>query len=38
MSKRNKVLVGVGAAVVIVGVLVVSAAARRDRGIEVRFE
>jgi HlyD family secretion protein len=38
MSKRNKVLVGVGAAVVIGGVLVVSAAARRDRGVEVRFE
>jgi HlyD family secretion protein len=38
MSKRHKVLVGVAAAVVIVGVLVVSAAARRDRGVEVRFE
>jgi HlyD family secretion protein len=38
MSKRHKVLVGVGATVVIVGVLVVSAAARRDRGVEVRFE
>lgn len=38
MSKRNKVLVGVGA-VVLVGVLVVvSAGARRERGAEVRFE
>src|SRR5713226_1128770 len=38
MSKRSKVLVGAGAAVVIVGFVVISAAARRDRGQEVRFE
>src|SRR2546426_586657 len=38
MSKRNKLLVGAGAAVVIVGFVVISAAARRDRGQEVRFE
>lgn len=38
MSKRGKVLVGTGIAVVIVGLVVVSAGARRDRGQEVRFE
>src|SRR5881397_2479024 len=38
MSKRNKVLVGAGAAVLIVGLVVISAGARRDRGAEVRFE
>src|SRR5213595_246308 len=38
MSKRNKVLVGAGAAVLIVGLVVISAGARRDRGVEVRFE
>ena len=38
MSKRSKLLVGAGAAVVIVGFVVISAAARRDRGQEVRFE
>jgi HlyD family secretion protein len=38
MSKRNKVLVSVGAAAVLVGIVVISAAARRDRGQEVRFE
>src|SRR5437870_2051593 len=38
MSKRSKLLVGAGAAVVIVGIVVISAAARRDRGQEVRFE
>src|SRR2546423_1844938 len=38
MSKRNKVLVGGGAAVLIVGLVVISAGARRDRGAEVRFE
>src|SRR5205814_679180 len=38
MSKRNKVLVGGGAAVLIVGLVVISAGARRDRGVEVRFE
>src|SRR5881409_2811787 len=38
MSKRSKVLVGAGAAVLIVGLVVISAGARRDRGQEVRFE
>src|SRR5690242_15702266 len=38
MSKRSKVLVGAGAAVLIVGLVVISAGARRDRGTEVRFE
>src|SRR5256885_5582331 len=38
MSKRNKVLVGAGAAVLIVGLVAISAGARRDRGQEVRFE
>src|SRR5213596_1855624 len=38
MSKRNKVLVGAGAAVLIVGLVVISAGARRERGVEVRFE
>src|SRR5712691_8431538 len=38
MSKRNKVLVGGGVAVLIVGLVVVSASAKRDRGVEVRFE
>jgi len=38
MSKRTKVLVGAGAAVLIVGLVAISAGARRDRGQEVRFE
>ena len=38
MSKRGKLLVGAGAAAVIAGLVVISAAARRDRGAEVRFE
>src|SRR5256885_10418930 len=38
MSKRSKLLVGAGVAVVIVGFVVISAGARRDRGQEVRFE
>src|SRR3989449_3547601 len=38
MSKRNKVLVGSGAAALIAILVVVSAGARRDRGVEVRFE
>src|SRR5256886_4688066 len=38
MSKRKKVLVGAGAAVLIVGLVAISAGARRDRGQEVRFE
>src|SRR5881396_3366163 len=37
MSKRSKVLVGAGAAVLIVAIVAISAAARRDRGQEVRF-
>src|SRR5437588_8546529 len=38
MSKRNKVLVGAGAAVLNVGHVLINAGARRDRGAEVRFE
>src|SRR5207302_249236 len=38
MSKRNKVLVGAGAAVLIFGLVAISAGARRDRGQEVRFD
>src|SRR5207245_3729154 len=38
MSKRNKRLVGAGAAVRSVGLVAISAGARRDRGQEVRFE
>src|SRR5439155_189958 len=38
MSKRNKVLVGTGAVVLIAALVVISAGARRDRGAEVRFE
>src|SRR3989442_7584 len=38
MSKRSKVLVGAGAVVLIVGIVAISAGARRDRGQEVRFE
>src|SRR5205823_6224158 len=38
MSKRNKVLVGAGAAVLIVELVAISAGARRDRGQEVRFD
>src|SRR5438067_11790015 len=38
MSKRNKVLVGTGAAVLIFGLVAISAGARRDRGQEVRFD
>ncbi len=38
MSKRNKVLVGTTAVVLIGGLVVLSAGARRDRGVEVRFE
>src|SRR5713101_1818861 len=38
MSKRSKVLVGAGALVLIVAIVAISAAARRDRGQEVRFE
>src|SRR6267378_4951024 len=38
MSQRSKLLVGAGAAVLIVGIVAISAGARRDRGQEVRFE
>lgn len=38
MSKRNKVLVGTTAAVLIGALVVISAGARRERGVEVRFE
>jgi HlyD family secretion protein len=38
MSKRNKVLVGSGLAVLIVLLVVVSASAKREKGVEVRFE
>lgn len=38
MSKRNKLLVGLGAVVLVGGLVAVSAGARRDRGTEVRFE
>lgn len=38
MSKRNKVLVGAGAAALLVALVLISAGARRDRGVEVRFE
>jgi HlyD family secretion protein len=38
MSRRNKVLVAAGAIALIAGLAVISAAARRDRGVEVRLE
>jgi len=38
MSKRNKVLLGAGGAVLLVLLVVVSASAKRDKGVEVRFE
>jgi len=38
MSTRGKVLVGAGVVVLVVGLVVVSAGARRDRGQEVRFD
>jgi HlyD family secretion protein len=38
MSKRNKVLLGAGGAVLLVVLVVVSASAKREKGIEVRFE
>ena len=38
MSKRNKVLVGGGLAVLIVALVAVSASAKREKGVEVRFE
>jgi HlyD family secretion protein len=38
MSKRNKVLLGGGGAVLLIVLVMVSASAKRDKGIEVRFE
>ena len=38
MSKRNKVLLGGGGAVLLIILVMVSASAKRDKGIEVRFE
>lgn len=38
MSKRGKLLVGVGAIVLVGALVAVSAGARREKGIEVRFE
>ncbi|HEY3219345.1 MAG TPA: efflux RND transporter periplasmic adaptor subunit [Gemmatimonadales bacterium] len=38
MSKRNKVLLGGGGAVLLVVLVLVSASAKREKGIEVRFE
>ncbi|HXO85177.1 MAG TPA: efflux RND transporter periplasmic adaptor subunit [Gemmatimonadales bacterium] len=38
MSKRNKVLLGGGGAVLLVILVMVSASAKREKGIEVRFE
>src|SRR5712664_1155124 len=38
MSKRNKVLLGGGGAVLLIILVMVSASAKREKGIEVRFE
>lgn len=38
MSKRNKVLLGVGGAALLIALVMVSASAKGDRGAEVRFE
>jgi len=38
MSKRNKVLLGAGGAVLLVLLVIVSASAKREKGVEVRFE
>jgi HlyD family secretion protein len=38
MSKRNKVLLGGGGAVLLVILVMVSASAKREKGLEVRFE
>jgi HlyD family secretion protein len=38
MSKRNKVLLGVGGALALILLVVVSASAKREKGVEVRFE
>src|SRR2546423_3622804 len=38
MSKRNKVLLGGGGAALLIVLVMVSASAKRDKGVEVRFE
>src|SRR5881392_1402694 len=38
MSKRNKVLLGGGIGVLVVVLIMVSASAKREKGVEVRFE
>jgi HlyD family secretion protein len=38
MSKRNKVVLGVGGAILLIVLVMVSASAKREKGIEVRFE
>ncbi|HXF94714.1 MAG TPA: efflux RND transporter periplasmic adaptor subunit [Gemmatimonadales bacterium] len=38
MSKRRKILVGAGLGVVLVGIVVASASANREKGVEVRLE
>lgn len=38
MSKMSKVLIGVGGVVLLGGLIVISASAKRERGTEVRFE
>jgi HlyD family secretion protein len=38
MSKRNKILTGVGAVVALVALVAISSSSRRDKGVEVRFE
>ncbi len=38
MSKRNKVLLGGGGAVLLIVLVMVSASAKREKGVEVRFE
>src|SRR2546427_3082487 len=38
MSKRNKVLLGGGGAVLLILLVMVSASAKREEGIEARFE
>ena len=38
MSKRNKVLLGSGIGVLVIALILVSASAKREKGIEVRFE
>ena len=38
MSKRSKILIGLGGVVLLAGLIVMSASAKRERGVEVRFE